>query len=794
MNSRHSNSIHLSLFVVLLPLFITLFSSSVIANQNQHQKPPELESVSLQLKWTHQFQFAGYYAAKLKGFYEAEGLDVTIKPRDLYENNIEQVINGKSEYGISDSMLMLYQAKGAPVKIVAPIFQHSPQVFISLKSSGVNSLFDFEGRTISFYKKDTDGFPLLAALHQNNIKFDLSRFEVKAGPETLENGSTKIYPAYLSNEPYYFYQKQIPINIIHPMHYGVDLYGDLIFTHANEVKNHPDRVKRFKRASIKGWQYALKNKTEIANYIINELNTNKTLDHLLYEAKVIEETISANSIPIGTLSEGRLEFIEKLFLEHQLLEKEFDLSKGIYQPENPELDFNRREIAWMKRNPEVKVAIDTSWHPIEFVNKNREYDGIAKGYFDYIHAKTGIKFAPSKHLSWSQAVKQMKSGELDMYAAVIKTPEREKYTTYTEPYLRLPMVIATRKGENYIGDLGKLENKKIAVVKDYAAQEFVETSYPSVETYLVDSVKQGLHAVAKGSAYGYIDNLAVVGFHIKDQGLSNSLQISGEAPFSSDVGMAIRKDWPELHSIINKVLASVDSQKQAELHNKWLKVEYKKQLEWQKVAYVMIPLILFMLIIMFYNRKLTKLNSQLHKTNEAFIDTQQKLESSNQRLEILSITDFLTGVYNRQQLDRVLKSELNRSQRYKQIFSILMIDLDNFKQTNDNFGHLMGDEVLKAVAKQVSLDIRSTDTFGRWGGEEFLIILPSTDKDGAMKIAKKIVRSIPEIEFDNCLKQTISIGVATYNQGQTIESMIEIADKNLYHAKHHGKNQACSLF
>ena len=98
-----------------------------------------LEKVTLQLKWAHQFQFAGYYAAQLKGYYRDEGLDVTINPRDPYKNNIQQVIDGEVEYSISDSSLLLYQARNEPVVIVAPIFQHSPQAVATLKSSGIDT-------------------------------------------------------------------------------------------------------------------------------------------------------------------------------------------------------------------------------------------------------------------------------------------------------------------------------------------------------------------------------------------------------------------------------------------------------------------------------------------------------------------------------------------------------------------------------------------------------------------------------------------------------------------------------
>jgi len=779
---------HLSPFLMLIILPLLWLCTHAHANPKS-----ELEKVSLQLKWLHQFQFAGYYAADIKGFYEEEGLDVTIKERDLFKNNIEQVIQGESEYGIADSMIMLYQARGEPVNIVAPIFQHSPQVFLTLESSQIKRLEDFPGKRVSFYQKDTDGFPLLAMLHQNTIAVDVDRMAIKGSPEILANSTTDVYPAYLSNEPFYFYQKGINIHVFHPMNYGIDLYGDMVFTHHDEIKHHPDRVARFKRATIKGWEYALTHKAEIAQYIKRELKSGKSIEHLLYEADVIESTISASSIPIGTLNEGRLQYIQNLFQKHQLTDKPFDLSKGIYQPEKQALQFSKKEIAWMKKNPVVRVAIDNSWHPIEFVNQHWEYDGLAKDYFDYIHSKTGIQFVPNKHLTWSESVSHIQNGKLDIYGAVIKTPEREKYTDYTLPYLKSPMVIATQKGENYIPSLDIVKNKTLAVVKDYAAQELIESHYPHLKTLLVSNVQEGLHAVAKGKAYGYVDNLAVIGYHIQTEGLSN-LQISGETPFKADVSMAIRKDWPELRSIIDKVFQTLDPQKQAELNAKWLQIEYKKEFDWRKAAYIAAPLLLILLVFLFYNRKLRKLNSRLHTTNKTLLHTQSKLKQTNGRLEILSVTDFLTGAYNRQHINRILQIELNRSARYGRTFSVLLIDLDDFKQVNDQYGHLVGDEVLKAVYAQLVSDIRTSDTLGRWGGEEFLVIMPNCEFNDAIEVANKLIMSISNIAFEQEFTQTASIGVAQYQANNTLEILIERADKNLYQAKHNGKNQSCGLY
>ncbi|BCN94105.1 hypothetical protein THMIRHAM_18900 [Thiomicrorhabdus immobilis] len=751
----------------------------------------QLEPISLQLKWQNQFQFAGYYAAKIKGYYAAEGLDVTIKPRDPFKNNIQQVIDGESEYGIADSMMMLYQAKGAPITIVAPIFQHSPQVIITLKSSGIDSLFDLTGKNIAFYQKDTDGFPLLAMMKHNHITPNLDRMIIKAGPDMLTKGQIQAYPAYLSNEPYFFYKNGIEINIFHPMNYGVDLYGDLIFTHNDELKNHPERVLAFKRASIKGWDYALKHKEEIINYLINELKVNKSYEHLMYEARVIEEAIQPNTMPIGTLDKGRLDFIHRLFVDHQLIDKDFDVSKGIYQKEVHRLTLTEKETAWIREHPVVHVAVDNNWAPIEFVDNKGQYTGIANEYFIYLKSLTGIEFKPAAELSWQEAVQQVKDNKLDMYSAVINTPERGRYVNFTQPYLNFPMVIATQKGENFIKDLSTLSDKTIAVVDGYAAHELLKTHFPKLNLYLVDNPQKGLEAVSQGLAYGYVDNVAVIGYLIRSTGLPN-LQISGETPFKADVSMAIRKDWPELHSILNKALASIDSQTQTKLNNPWLQVDYKQEIEWNRVFLILTPIVIGLLIILLYNRKLRNLNQQLTTSNKQLVNTQKTLEITNDKLAQLNITDFLTGAYNRSHIDHILNTEINRSNRQLSPVSIMLIDLDNFKKINDTYGHLTGDEVLKAISHDIKQHIRSSDTFGRWGGEEFMLICPATDSQQAQVIADKVLHSVKKIGFREGFTQTLSIGVATYSLDEPLLKFVARADDALYQAKNTGKDKVVS--
>ncbi len=158
-----------------------------------------------------------------------------------------------------------------------------------------------------------------------------------------------------------------------------------------------------------------------------------------------------------------------------------------------------------------------------------------------------------------------------------------------------------------------------------------------------------------------------------------------------------------------------------------------------------------------------------------------------QKLEKLATTDGLTGILNRYAFNKFLEEEIYRAERYGTKFSIILFDIDNFKKINDTYGHLTGDEVLKETVNIVKKQIRKSDVFARWGGEEFIILLPNgTD---AVEVAEKIRKTIANSFFIGPEKITVSFGVTSFKEGDTINSIIKRADQALYLAKENGKNR-----
>lgn len=168
------------------------------------------------------------------------------------------------------------------------------------------------------------------------------------------------------------------------------------------------------------------------------------------------------------------------------------------------------------------------------------------------------------------------------------------------------------------------------------------------------------------------------------------------------------------------------------------------------------------------------------------------IEKERRYLRQQATTDTLTGIYNRSGFNQFLTMEIQRAQRYGSPLSLIMLDIDHFKNINDTFGHNVGDDILKALTKVISENIRSYDIFARWGGEEFAILAPHTDNESAIMLAEKLRKAIEDTDFSPAEKLTCSFGVTGLIKDNCVaREIIEHADRALYEAKRSGRNRVC---
>jgi len=532
--------------------------------------PPKPEPVVLQLKWFHQFQFAGYYAAKEKGYYAEEGLEVAIRERNPGEQIVNQIVSGQADYGVSDSTIVADYANGLPVVALAAVFQHNPLIFISKQSSGIISPYEMTGKRIMFDPGGGEA-PLRALLDEAGLGPNQYTFV----PHSFDNDDlirdkVDVMSAYLSDEPFYFAQKGVKLNLINPQNYGLDFYGDLLFTSQRELTEHPGRAERFRRASLKGWQYALGHPEELAGLIATQYHSKLGLEHLLFEAKEMRKQILPDEIPLGQIESSRLRRTAAIYnhLGQARPLDETQLAKFIYGTP-PRLELTEQERAWLRRHPLIRLGIDHDFAPYEWLAPNGDYVGMVADLMRLLEQRLGVKFAVVKDKSWQETLAMAKRGELDMIGAAVRTPDREQYLSFTAPYVANPAVIVNDERHGYIGNLERLADKRVAVVQAYFAQELLGREYPKINVVAAANVRHALLMVLNGQADAYVGDAAAANYAIKQAGLLN-LGYSGQTPYQSQSSIAVTKANPELFAIMEKALASIPQRQRDAIASRWM--------------------------------------------------------------------------------------------------------------------------------------------------------------------------------------------------------------------------------
>ncbi|MGZ5012722.1 MAG: ABC transporter substrate-binding protein, partial [Methylobacter sp.] len=579
----------MSLFRLASLLYLAFCSSPLLAELAQ-----PVEKVSLQLKWLHSFQFAGYYAAKEKGFYAEEKLDVIFRERIRGISNIEQVLKDESQYGVADTGLLEQRLIGKPVVVLASIFQHSPLVYLTLKSSGIVSPYELKGKRVM--EDSYDNAPLLTMLCEAGVSDKLIHLDNSFNPDDLINGKTDAMVGYLTDQVDYFKKKGVEINIINPRNYGVDFLSDNLFTTEQEINRHPDRVRRFLRASLKGWDYALKHQDELISIILSQYNPGNRLsaDHLRFEAQEIVKMILPETVPIGHSDIKRFQRIADTYRQLGLITSTDKLDGFVYgQTKSGTINFTPKEQAWLQAHPIIRVGIDRDFAPYEWVDAKGNYVGLSAEYIALVEQRLGVKLEIIKDKPWAEILKMAQQGKLDMLSNANKTPEREQYLIFTEPYLHTPAIIISDSSNGFIGSLDRLNGKQVTLEKGYFMQELLMHDYPEIKLVLAGNVHDALAMVSSAKVDAYIGDAASAHYAIKKEGMLN-LGFSGDTNYKSRHSMAATKANPELASLLAKSLASIPQSEKDAIQNRWMSLKYEPGVKTETVLFYSVAALLLL--------------------------------------------------------------------------------------------------------------------------------------------------------------------------------------------------------
>ncbi len=302
-----------------------------------------LDPVTLQLKGPHQFQFAGYYAAQEKGFYRETGLDVQLVEATPETDVVEEVVSGRAEFGVGTSALLLARQNGKPVIALAAIFQHSTLALYGHIYSGISSIQDIAGKRIML---EPHAEELLAFLRREKIaESTLIMVPHTFSTEELTLGSVDVMSGHLTSTPFYLNKSYIPYVAFSPRAAGIDFYGDNLFTSQEQLRKHAQRVRAFREASLKGWEYALDHPEEIADIIRAKYTDRHSREFLLFEAERIKPLVRNDLLAIGHMRGERWQSIANIYAELGLMSKDVRLGDFLYI-DDTKVERQREQRKW----------------------------------------------------------------------------------------------------------------------------------------------------------------------------------------------------------------------------------------------------------------------------------------------------------------------------------------------------------------------------------------------------------------------------------------------------------------
>lgn len=347
---------------------------------------------------------------------------------------------------------------------------------------------------------------------------------------------------------------------------------------------------------------------------------------------------------------------------------------------------SKEQWEWLKAHPRLVLGVDSQSAPFEFVDENGEYKGISSEYVRYIEDKLKIELDRAKGLNWGEVLQYAKERRIDVLTSVVRTPEREKFLLFTDPYITFPVVIYSAKEAPLIGGIGDVLKGRVAVVEGYATQEFLQTDYPALELLLYPTVQEAINALSMGEADWFINDLATGGYTIEQMGVTN-LKVAASTDYSMSLSIAVRKDYPELVEILNKALNVVSDEEASEFKGKWLALKFEHGLDMRTVLIWALPIsggvLLVIGAIVLWNRKMGREIAERKKAQSELAETLGSLDEKNQMLEGLS--SKLSKYLSPQVYDSIFMGnrDVALSTERKKL-TVFFSDIKDFTQTTDD--------------------------------------------------------------------------------------------------------------
>lgn len=773
-----------------LALLLLLFLSGVGGAQAGEGGEEGLRKVRLQLKWLHQFQFAGYYAAIERGYYRDVGLEVELlEPRED-EDPAEAVLNGRAEFGVGTSELVLLRARGHPIVLLAPIFQHSPLVFLARAGPEIGSIHDLAGKRVAVERQAAE---LLAYLQYEGLPpGSIQRVPHPFHPGPLIEGEIDAISAYSTDEPFLLREAGVDYLVFNPRAGGIDFYGDSLFTRQQLADEEPQLVRDFLEASIRGWRHAMANKEDIVDLIYTEYSQRHSREHLLFEARESERLILPDIVEFGYINEGRWRFIAETYVELGLLDRVPSLD-GFFFERYPERDFSGlyRAVAIL-----LLLLLVVGTITLRFYHLNQR-------------------------LARQIAERERAEAELR------KAEERYRVLVEDAPF---PIAI-TDRAEGHIRFLNPQAERVLRLDRK------TSVGMPARNLYADPSQRDQL--IGQVNRFGHVDDMEIrlrrgdgSAFHallyatiIEFEGRPCYFAACTDITARKEAEEQLRRNHEELQAItasLPALIARVDRDLRCQFANytfeRWIGIS-SQRLIGQDIAAVLSPgaeeLLSGQLRRCFDARsapvqiecdvptlggvRVMAINVVPHREGDEvtslFLVATDVTASKRQELELRKKATFdaLTGLLNRGECFAIAERILEQCRAAGSPLCAVMIDLDHFKEINDTHGHDAGDQVLRAFGQALNSIIREDDVAGRIGGEEFLLVLPRMSLRTTTALAERIREMTSALKIPingESITVSASMGIAQiHGEKESLGDLVKQADAALYTSKDAGRNR-----
>lgn len=779
--------------VLLMPVFLSLAVGAASARAAVSPASDSLDAVRVQFKWRHQFQFAGYYAALEKGYFRDAGLRVELLAGSPDLNVSRKLLAGQAEFAVMSPAVLLERQQGRPLVVLAAIFQHSANVILTDKTSGIRTPRDLVGRRVML-TGDSDPEHLAMLANEGIALQSLHVLPHTWKVDGLVDGTVDAQTGYLTNEPFLLRQLGGDPVVIKPAQYGIDFYGDCLVATEQEVRKHPKRVEAFRRAVQRGWLYAMNNPEEIARLILNRYSNEKSLEYLLFEAEAMRELIRPGLVEIGYMSVERWRAIADTYVRLGLMPADYNLKGMLYSELREEMDagkygllvlaavvlggilllgcgagvilllFNNRLSREVEKRTEALAASEQNFRAFfemasvgvaqvdalsgRFRQVNKKYCDIV-GYTEAeMQSRTFRDITHPEDLEFDRQLRR------DLVHGAI--PEFTVEKRYLHKSGRAVWVLVTASP---MWRPGERPDCCLAVARDITKRKQAEEELVFAAKVFEHSI-EGIVVTDKDGTILQVNSAftQITGYTAEEAVGRNPRVLKSDRHDASFYQMM----WERLNR---------DGQWSGEIWNRRKGGEIYP--EWQTINAVRNP----------YGQ-ITNYVSIFHDISE--------LKRQQEALEHQAQHDALTGLPNRVLFNDRLQMALARMRRKSTRLALLFLDLDRFKNINDGFGHTVGDNLLVTMSQRLQEQLRIGDTLARQGGDEFLVLLPEIGSvEDAGLIAARLLECLRvpyrhgEIEYF----VTASIGVTIApDDGTDAGDLIKNADMAMYRAKNLGRD------